>query len=210
MIVASAAAVETGWSGWVAFPAAVSFAVLWRYRVPSRSLLPIGLGLADALTGARLVVLILAAASTDGAVAEWVLWALALNVVLDVLDGYVARKLAAATPFGAVLDREVDAFFVLVAYLHLYVDGWLGAWVLFAGILPYAYRLLASVAPAPVAAENKERAAGPLAGLNFAMLLAAVALPAYSAPILVASVTVVCVSFGLSFRSLYRHADPLP
>jgi phosphatidylglycerophosphate synthase len=193
----------------VAIAAAVSFAVLCRHRVPFQSLLPGGVGLADALTGARLVVLALVAASIPGARAEWVLAAFAFNVALDVLDGYAARRLDEATPFGAVFDREVDAFFVLVAYLHFHLAGSLGAWVLVAGILPYAYRLVASVAPAPVAAGHKERIAAPLAGLNFLMLIAALAMPAYASPILVASVALVCVSFGISFSSLYRHAHPL-
>jgi phosphatidylglycerophosphate synthase len=209
MILASAAAVTTGWNAWVALPAAFSFAVLWQHRMPHRSLLPGGVGLADALTGARFVVLV-AAASIPGAGGGWILAAFAFNVVLDVLDGHVARTLGEASPFGAAFDREVDAFFVLVAYLHFHLDGWLGVWVLMAGILPYAYRLLASVASTPIAAGHKERIAAPLAGLNFLMLLAAVAVPAYSSPILGLSVAVICVSFGTSFWSLYRHAYPLP
>jgi phosphatidylglycerophosphate synthase len=208
MIGASGAAVVTGWSGWVPLPAAVSFAVLFRYRKSFRSLLPGGVGMADALTGARLVVLILATA-LPGAVA-WVPAAFAFNVAVDAIDGYVARERREATPFGAVFDREVDAFFVLVAYLHFHLLGWLGAWVLCAGILPYAYRLLASSGPAPIAAASKERKAASLAGLNFLLLLVAAAMPAYAPPVLVASVAVVCVSFSLSFWSLYRHAYPLP
>lgn len=210
MIAAPIAAVLTGWSGWLAIPAAVSFSLVWRYRVPSRSLLPGGVGWADALTGARLVVLILAAASMPGAPAEWVLAAFVFNVAVDALDGFVARKLGELTPFGAVFDREVDAYFVLVAYLYFDLDLWLGAWVLFAGTLPYLYRVVASAAPVFVAAGHKERMAAPLAGLNFLLLLAAVAMPAYSSAILAASVAVVCLSFGSSFWSLYRHAYPLP
>jgi phosphatidylglycerophosphate synthase len=209
MLMGTAATVATGATEWLALAAATSFVALWRYRAPSRSPLPGGVGWADALTGARLIVLTVVAAALPATV-EWVLTAFVFNVVADALDGHVARKLRGATPFGAVFDREVDAFFVLVAYLHLHSDGWLGAWMLLAGILPYLYRLLAAVAPARIAAARKERIAAPLAGLNFLMLLAAVAMPAYSASILVVSVTVVCVSFSLSFWSLYRHAYPLP
>jgi phosphatidylglycerophosphate synthase len=210
MIVAPVAAVATGWYGWVALAAAGSFGVLCKYRAPVRSSLPGGVGWADALTGARLAVLSLVAASIPGAPTAWVLAAFAFNVTVDALDGHVARRLREATAFGAVFDREVDAFFVLVAYLHFQLEGWLGAGALFAGILPFAYRLLASAAPIPVAAGHKERGAAPLAGLNFLLLLAAAAMPAYSPSILTVSVVVVCVSFSFSFRSLYRHAYPLP
>jgi len=157
-----------------------------------------------------LFVLVLVAAWIPRATPEWVLLAFAFNVLVDVLDGYVARLLAKPTTFGGVFDREVDAFFVLVAYLHFHPDGWLGVLALLAGIVPYAYRLLANAVPAVVPAGNRERLAVPLAGLNFMLLLAAAALPAYSSPILVASVSVVCVSFGTSFWSLRRHAYPLP
>jgi phosphatidylglycerophosphate synthase len=156
------------------------------------------------------MVLTLVAASIPHVPAAWLFTAFAFNVVVDAVDGCVARSLGEATPFGAVFDREVDAFFVLVAYLHFHLDGWLAAWMLFAGLLPYAYRLLASVSPVPVAAGHKERMAVPLAGLNFSLLVMAAAIPAYAPPILTASVAVVCVSFGNSFLSLYRHAYPLP
>ena len=210
MIFASGVAVATGWRAWMTLPAVISFAFLFRYRRPCRSVLPGGVALADALTGVRFVLLALAAASIPRAPAAWVLAAFTVNVALDALDGFVARRLGETTAFGAALDREVDAFFVLVAYLHFPLDGWLGGWVLLAGVLPYAYRLFASATPAPLAAGHKERTAAPLAGLNFVMLLAAVAMPTYSSSILVASVAVVCTSFAVSFWGLYRHAHPLP
>jgi phosphatidylglycerophosphate synthase len=210
MILASCVAVATGWRTLLPLAALASFAFILRYRRPSRSSLPGGVGWADALTGVRLALLSLVAASMPEAPAAWTLAALAANVVLDALDGFVARKLGDSTAFGAVFDREVDAFFVLVAYLHFRLDGWIGAAVLFAGLLPYAYRLFAAVGPVPVAAGHKERAAAAMAGLNFLLLLAAMAAPDYSSRILIASVAVVCASFAGSFMGLYRHAHPLP
>jgi phosphatidylglycerophosphate synthase len=209
MIVGTGATVATGSSGWLVLPGALSFVALWRCRAPCRSLPLGGVGWADALTGARLVVLALTAASLPSA-ANWVLAAFTFNVAVDVLDGYVARKVGAATSFGAIIDRETDAFFVLVAYLHSHLAGALAPWLLFAGVLPYAYRLLASPASISVSASNKERLAAPLAGINFLLLLGAVGMPAHAAPLLGTSVLVVSVSFSFSFWSLYRHAYPLP
>jgi phosphatidylglycerophosphate synthase len=208
MILATVATVATGAGEWLAFSAAASFLALSRYRATFQSLLPGGFGWADALTGARLTVLILVAAFLPGR-DEWVVAAFVFNVTLDAFDGYVARKLRQATLFGAAFDREADALFVLVAYVHFYSGGWLGLWLLLAGTLPYAYRLIASASPVLVAAGHKEELAATLAGLNFLMLVGAAALPAYSTTILVGSVTVVCLSFSVSFWGLYRHAYPL-
>jgi phosphatidylglycerophosphate synthase len=207
MIMATVATVATGAGEWLAFPAAASFLALSRYRATFQSLLPGGFGWADALTGARLTVLILVAAFLPER--ELVVAAFVFNVTLDGFDGYVARKLRQATLFGAAFDREADALFVLVAYMHFYSGGWLGPWLLLAGTLPYAYRLIASASPVRIAAGHKEGLAAPLAGLNFMMLVGAAVLPAYSTIILVGSVTVVCLSFSVSFWGLYRHAYPL-
>jgi phosphatidylglycerophosphate synthase len=209
MVLAAGAAVTSGWPGWVALTAILSFTLLWRHEESSTLLSAGGLGWANALTGARFVVLALAAVASPIIPSSGMLAAYAFNVIVDVLDGHVARRRGEETSFGAVFDREVDAFFVLVAYLSFAQDGWLGAWMLLAGLLPYGYRLLVSVGPAAVDAAHKERLAGPLAGLNFALLIAAAALPTHAPSILAASVTVVSVSFGASFWSL-RHAYPLP
>ena len=58
----------------------------------------------------------------------------------------------------------------------------------------------------PVTADKKERLAAPLAGLNFILILSALALPPFTTPILVVSLCVVLLSFAPSFWNLYRHA----
>lgn len=140
----------------------------------------------------------------------WVLTAFSLNVAIDAVDGYVARRLGEATPFGAVFDREVDALFVLVAYLYLCLVRDLGVWVLLPGLLPYLYRLLVMAVSAPISAHDKERFAAPLAAVNFLLLLAAVSAPAHAELIVGVSIAVVLMSFSVSFTSLYRHVHPLP
>lgn len=138
------------------------------------------------------------------------LTAFSLNVAIDAVDGYVARRLGEATPFGAVFDREVDALFVLVAYLYLCLVRDLGVWVLLPGLLPYLYRLLVMAVSARISVHNKERFAAPLAAVNFLLLLAAVSVPAHAELIVGVSIAVVLMSFSVSFTSLYRHVHPLP
>lgn len=58
-------------------------------------------------------------------------------LVLDLVDGKVARRTGTASEFGARFDMEVDAFLILV--LSIYVSRSLGWWVLAIGAMRYAY-----------------------------------------------------------------------
>lgn len=67
---------------------------------------------------------------------------------LDGLDGWLARRRATASAFGALFDMEADAYFVLVVELVLYGRGTFGAWILVTGMLRYAYVLARAFVPA--------------------------------------------------------------
>ncbi|QHC22478.1 CDP-alcohol phosphatidyltransferase family protein [Streptomyces sp. GS7] len=58
-------------------------------------------------------------------------------LVLDAVDGRVARRTGTATPLGARFDMEVDAFLILV--LSVYVAKALGPWVTAIGAMRYAF-----------------------------------------------------------------------
>jgi phosphatidylglycerophosphate synthase len=60
----------------------------------------------------------------------------AVALVLDGVDGWVARR-TATTTFGARFDAEVDAFLILV--LSIYVARSAGVWVLAIGLARYAF-----------------------------------------------------------------------
>jgi phosphatidylglycerophosphate synthase len=60
-----------------------------------------------------------------------------LALVLDLVDGWVARRTRTSTAFGARFDGEVDAFLILV--LSVYVAQLAGAWVLVLGLARYAF-----------------------------------------------------------------------
>lgn len=61
----------------------------------------------------------------------------AAALVLDAVDGQVARRSRTASSLGARFDMEVDAFLILV--LSGYVARSLGVWVLAIGAMRYAY-----------------------------------------------------------------------
>jgi phosphatidylglycerophosphate synthase len=62
-------------------------------------------------------------------------------LLLDGVDGRLARRSGTATPFGARFDMEVDALTVLALGLLVYRTGQAGAWVLLLGAARYAFAL---------------------------------------------------------------------
>ena len=61
----------------------------------------------------------------------------AVALVLDLVDGWVARRTGTATALGARFDGEVDAFLILA--LSVYVAPEYGAWVLAIGAARYLF-----------------------------------------------------------------------
>ena len=58
-------------------------------------------------------------------------------LVLDAVDGWVARHTGTVSPLGARFDGEVDAFLILV--LSVYVSNFIGPWVLAIGAARYLF-----------------------------------------------------------------------
>src|SRR4051812_9601782 len=58
-------------------------------------------------------------------------------MVLDNVDGRIARRTGSTSALGARFDMEVDAFLIFV--LSLYVSRSIGIWVLAIGLARYAY-----------------------------------------------------------------------
>jgi phosphatidylglycerophosphate synthase len=69
----------------------------------------------------------------------------AVALILDAVDGKVARRTGSSTALGARFDMEVDAFLILV--LSVYVATSLGPWVLLIGGMRYAFVAAAKVLP---------------------------------------------------------------
>jgi phosphatidylglycerophosphate synthase len=107
-------------------------------------------GPANAITAARstLVGLItaLVATSFSGAVSVPLLVGLTITaLVLDAVDGSVARRTHTISELGARFDMEVDAFLLIV--LSAYIAPDLGWWVLIIGLLRYAFVVVGWVLP---------------------------------------------------------------
>jgi phosphatidylglycerophosphate synthase len=126
-------------------------------------------------------------------------------LVLDAVDGQVARRTGTATPFGARLDGEVDAYLILV--LSIAVSRDYGSWVLVIGAARYVL-LAAGWAVRWLAAPLPPRYWGKVvAAVQGIVLTAAVsgALPRPVGMVAVgAALVLLAESFGRSIVWLYR------
>jgi phosphatidylglycerophosphate synthase len=126
-------------------------------------------------------------------------------LLLDALDGWVARKTGTASTFGAHFDMETDAFFVLSTTVLLWTSGRLGAWILFGGLLRPSYVLWLWALPAPHSEEPRS-SFGRLAFLGFASGLIAPLLSrsTWADALALLGTALVTLSFGRSARYWHR------
>ena len=129
----------------------------------------------------------------------------AVALILDAVDGQVARRTGTESPLGARFDMEVDAFLILV--LSVYVAMSLGAWVLLIGAMRYAFVVAARVLPwlhGPLPPSTARKAVAALQGIVLLVVGTGIIprLPAYTA-VLVALALLVW-SFARDIRWLWR------
>ena len=122
----------------------------------------------------------------------------AVALILDGVDGKVARRTGTSTPLGARFDMEVDAFLILV--LSVYVSMAMGPWVLLIGGMRYVFVAAARVWPwltAPLPPSTARKTVAALQGVL--LLVAGAALLPH-----VVNVGVVALALGLLLWSFGR------
>jgi phosphatidylglycerophosphate synthase len=129
-----------------------------------------------------------------------------IALILDAVDGRVARRTGTVSLIGARFDMEVDAFLILV--LSVCVARTDGSWVLLIGAARYAFVAAGQLlpwlrAPAPPRYWCKTVAAIQGIVLTFAAT-AIVARPVLQA-LLVAALALLAESFGRQVWWLWRH-----
>ncbi len=73
----------------------------------------------------------------------WLLAALAMvALLLDGVDGWLARRSGMQSRFGARFDMEVDAFFILILAALVWQFDKAGGWVLLSGAMRYGFVVL--------------------------------------------------------------------
>ena len=126
-------------AGWpIAASATPAFlCLIWLGR---RAFSPSGrFGFANAITALRLGLVLLLSAELTELSAPQVLTLVCSVLALDLLDGWLARRLGDASAFGAHFDMETDALLVLVLVLRLWLTEGFAIWILLGGLLRYLY-----------------------------------------------------------------------
>jgi phosphatidylglycerophosphate synthase len=111
----------------------------------------------------------------DDRIARLAVGVVVIVTALDGVDGWLARRDAQASQFGARFDMETDAAFILVLSVLVWHHGKAGAWVLGCGLMRYLFVAAGSVLPwmaAPLRStiRGKSVAIGQVAGLSVALL----------------------------------------
>jgi phosphatidylglycerophosphate synthase len=121
----------------------------------------------------------------------------AVALVLDAVDGRVARRTGTASPLGARFDMEVDAFLILV--LSAAVARPLGLWVLVIGLARYAFVAAGWLLPwlrVPTPPRYWCKVVAAIQGIVLTVAVADVLPRAWSSIALAAALALLAESFG--------------
>jgi phosphatidylglycerophosphate synthase len=126
-------------------------------------------------------------------------------LILDGVDGQVARRTGTTSALGARFDMEVDSFLVLV--LSVYVAQSFGWWVLAIGLFRYAFGAAAWVAPwlnRPLPPRLTRKTVAAVQGIVLVVASADVLPRWLTVPAVAAALALLCWSFGRDIAWLWR------
>lgn len=136
-------------------------------------------------------------------------WALvsvaAVALVLDWVDGLVARGTRTASDFGARFDMEADAFLILV--LSVYVSLELGPWVLAIGAMRYLFVAASWRAPwlrGPLPSSLARKAVAAAQGIVLAVAASGVLPTPVAVAVVAGALAALVWSFGRDVVGLWR------
>ena len=140
----------------------------------------------------------------------WTLAALAgVALILDGVDGWLARRGGWQSPFGARFDMEVDAVFILILAALVYQTGKAGGWVLLSGALRYGFVALGYVLPwlrQPLPPRRRRQTVCVIQTAALALCLVPPLAPPWTAGLAAGALALLMVSFTVDTVWLARHA----
>ncbi|MEV4260381.1 CDP-alcohol phosphatidyltransferase family protein [Kribbella sp. NPDC049584] len=171
-----------------------------------------GLGPADRVTLARAVlacgVAALTAYSFVGQAPVAILVTLStIALVLDGVDGQIARRTGTASAFGARFDMEVDAFLILV--LSVYVGRTAGWWVLAIGAARYLFVAASWALPwlrGSLRPRYWAKVVAAIQGIALTVAAAGILPDAVTTVVLLIALGLLAESFGRQIWGLWRQA----
>lgn len=134
-----------------------------------------------------------------------------VTLLLDAVDGPVARRTGTVSAFGAAFDMEVDAFVVLV--LSIAAAGSVGPWVLVIGAARYLLLLATRVwvwLRRPVPVRHWAKAVAAVQGVALTVAIAQVLPARVVVLVLLGAVALLAESFAHQVVWLQRHREVEP
>jgi phosphatidylglycerophosphate synthase len=131
-------------------------------------------------------------------------------LILDAVDGWVARRTRTASALGARFDMEADAFLILV--LSVYAARLVGPWVLVIGAARYALLVTGWFLPwmhAPLPPRFWRKTVAAVQSVVLTIAAADVVPAALIIPVLVAALVLLTESFGRDIGWLWRRHRPM-
>jgi phosphatidylglycerophosphate synthase len=173
-------------------------------------------GRANAATLSRFMLTALLVGLLGEQSSDALLWAavsLAVGaLVLDGVDGWLARKYGEASAFGARFDMETDAALILVLASLALAYGRAGSWVLLAGLMRYLF-VAAGLAwvrlRGPLPSSRRRQTVCVLQAAMLVACLAPVVPPALATRVAALGVVLLSVSFAIDVYWLLRNTPSL-
>jgi phosphatidylglycerophosphate synthase len=132
-------------------------------------------------------------------------------LVLDAVDGQVARGTGTVSALGARFDMEIDAFLILV--LSVYVAGSTGGWVLLLGAMRYAFVAAGWILPwmrGALPPRYWRKVVAATQGVVLVLAAADILPRSLMAAALAASLALLVESFGHDVGWLWHHRQARP
>jgi phosphatidylglycerophosphate synthase len=134
----------------------------------------------------------------------------AVALILDGVDGWLARRTNTATEFGARFDMEVDAALILVLALFVWQLEKAGPWILLSGLMRYLFVASGWIWPwmrRPVPSSFRGKFVCVVQTIGLMIALLPVVEPPVSTAIAAVSLAALCYSFFVDTLWLYRCGD---
>ena len=162
------------------------------------------------LAGGCATIVVLSLWGTVPTQSWWLVLLAAPAVLLDAVDGAVARRTGTSNKAGARLDMETDAMLLLV--LSVPVALTVGWWALLIGLMRYLYVAASWFRPAlrgELGFSSFRRVVAAIQGVVLVLVLIPVVPLAVATSLAAAALALLCLSFGRDILALERSATQL-
>lgn len=195
------------------YKAAIAFAAagaLVAALARRHSIVPFGAANGVTLARAALAALLVGFVGEPATPASvWSAIGLALTVLLlDGVDGKLARQNGTANAFGARFDMETDAAFILVLSVLAWRFDKAGAWILAGGLMRYGFVLAGfafAIMRRPLPASRRRQTVCVVQVVSLLVCLAPFVAAPLSGLVVLAGLVALAASFGIDVAWLVRH-----